>query len=364
MASAKLSLLAAVALLGLSGCGAKTDLSSGDASVIEPFFTFPCRWSLGRRLRVASSLDGFSELAGAIHPSQDVALVFGLGPQSLGAEITLTDPPRVLVNHERGRVGELVGSAGGFVELVDEGGECRVSTLDASLSAERAFVAPPGCSVSQRQAQVLDVASASSDGVSLIAIDLDDAARPLYRDPEFATQAWGTFDGDRGGVVLRDNGGRLRADHLHLDGTTTRHDLGALEAPFSAAPDRLLHGAVLLWSVDGRARVDRVRFDAPGELEGVASAAQLAGLGSSLRPELVTNETEALLALEDGRLVAVPLNGSSELREPGRVDARGEVGAMRILLRPNSSTGGVLFTERSSDGSAPSLFFQTLTCNR
>jgi len=87
----------------LAGCGAKTDAEVDPAAEREPvpfdagFDTFPCRWSLAQPTVVARSAERFLWSAGAVHATQDQALVLWNALEGGGgARLMLGDPPTVL----------------------------------------------------------------------------------------------------------------------------------------------------------------------------------------------------------------------------------------------------------------------------
>ena len=287
-------------MLLLTSCGAKTDLVGADASVVDPFFTFPCRWSFGQRLLVASAPEGFSQVQGAVHPDQDVALVFGAAREAHGAEVTLTDPPRIRTTYSRPRLTAYVGTAGGYAEIFNEtrrvpdlrrGRDAVTEQLADLRSADRLHHLPAHSTDAERRERESGTASTSSRSTSTTPRAHSTATRASpcsHGEPSTRSEA---------ACCCETRGGRVRLDHLLPDGTSTFHDLGSSGPLFAVAPDRLLHGAVMLWEDGGAPRIDRVRFDAMGELESVASATQLRRLSARPRPSVVTNETEALLSL-------------------------------------------------------------------
>ena len=87
----------------------------------------------------------------------------------------------------------------------------------------------------------------------------------------------------------------------------------------------------------------------------------LAELSALPTGQLVTNETEALMALVDGTFAYVPL-ARAHLRHLDEVVEGGPPETIHVTLRPDDSAGGLLYVTRE-DGEAV-LRYQPLTCNR
>lgn len=135
-----------------------------------------------------------------------------------------------------------------------------------------------------------------------------------------------------------------------------RYD-GAITA-MSAAVDRLNGGMLILFEERGAGwRIQRLPWEAGTDPRALTS---LTGILADPIGPLVSNETEALIPLADGSMAYIPL-ALSELRILGPVDG-GAVEDMIIVLRPDDSGGGLLFTQRSAGGEV--LRFQSLSCNR
>ncbi|HJL15848.1 MAG TPA: hypothetical protein RMH99_09340, partial [Sandaracinaceae bacterium LLY-WYZ-13_1] len=154
-------------------------------------------------------------------------------------------------------------------------------------------------------------------------------------------------------------GGRLVAERvIGREGeTVARWDGGGRGFALSTAPDRLRGGALALFRADAGWRLVHVAADGPLAARDVVA---LDALPAEPAGPLASNETEALIPLADGSLAYVPL-ALSTVRVVEPVDDA-PVEAMRVVLRPGGSAGGLLYVRRDAGGAV--LRYQPLICNR
>jgi hypothetical protein len=134
--------------------------------------------------------------------------------------------------------------------------------------------------------------------------------------------------------------------------------LGLSVGGLSASVDRLRPAALVLLPGRGTTMLVRMPFDASEFAPQVLATTSDGAIDGDTA--LVTNETEALVALMGGEIAIQPLSGSAiRFLEPPE---RG-VDQLRILLAPGESRGGVLYSYITEDGTSV-LAFRTLVCNR
>ncbi|MCC6877775.1 MAG: hypothetical protein IT378_25925 [Sandaracinaceae bacterium] len=337
----------------LCACGARTELSLGDAG--PPFATFPCRWSYGEPLELGVSSGPISEVSGAAHGTREqAAIVAQVLGGSIGGVSTLSLSPRRLAGDPPGPGRALSGSDGYL--LVSERA-CRVLIVDSELSPRGPlFDDPSPCAASQTAVDRAEVfLLESGQGLSLSSI------RGERREPLFLRAA--RYDGaeivrlgpGRGFALLR-SGARASLARFGPEGEEAIDIEPVGDA--SIAQDRLRGGVVLLRE-EGDGTLTFERYEAEGFLGAEVLMTRIAAPGRPLGP-VVTNETEALVPLSGGVVAYLPLAATAPryvepLPEP-------DISRMHVFLRPGSSAGGVAYVHRDARGEH--LVFRALVCNR
>ncbi len=376
-------MLRAVAILAVSlvasACGSKTGILSVDTEMdsavvdaVPPdvFDTFPCRWSYGQPI-LLGTLGGdegtWTNLDGAVQGGADTVWVHAnasSGPRRVDQRLSLSDPPRMLdpppadVRHPH-----LHGLADGWASLADD---CSVGFFDADGRARR-LVLPasfdPPCVLSNLSADFIDV----TFGGATTTVERHDGGGGLV-----FSESIGSLGLPSPSVVSSDGrfliafGSVPDGNFLHLVSFDTRtrrqteaEVMTSVDAPrASTALDRLRAAALFLIEDGAGANLFRVGFDPADFSPEVFARASAPPIG--MTGALVTNETEALMALEGGVIAIQPLSGSAmrslDPPAPGITD-------MRILLSPGESRGGVLYSYVDPDA-ATALEFRMLVCNR
>jgi hypothetical protein len=165
-----------------------------------------------------------------------------------------------------------------------------------------------------------------------------------------ATGALFTSYWARSGTVTAGAGRVLRvSDEMFVD----------LDHGGFAIPDHARGGALVveLWEVAPRMRIYRVPPDGPMQLE---TAVDLPLMPPIPIRAFAVAEAEILFPLSDGSIGDVPFSGS-RFYVFGPVSAR-LLDVVRVVLRPASSVGGVIYIAHDSIGGT--LFHRSLTCNR
>ena len=361
--------------LAATACGSRTALDvdpspSADRDAGTFFTTFPCRWSLGLTVDLAEGGE-FGDLTGAVHPTLGQAALLATDRTRhlrVGAIVGVSGTPTTVrdLSAMPDLEGALFTGTTGYVR--QNRGRCLITSYDADFVISEGTVwgsAPPDalCRLTQSDAGQLASVSIRSLGtgevmqvtgigggtvtprrVAATRADLDDAY--AFHDPVTAITLVAYRLGDQL-VYERHVGGSAQA--FRRDGAITA---------MSAAIDRLRGEMLVLFRERPIGwRLERLSW-IPGEEP--AAVTSLSGIGADPVGPLASNETEALIPLADGSLAQVPL-ARSELRILEPVDG-GAVLDMIVVLRPDDSGGGLLFTQRRAGGQA--LRFQSLTCNR
>ncbi len=367
--------------LALLGCGARTELDlpgppppppPPDAGDITA--TLPCRWSVGVPVDLATARSGFSRLQGGSVGARASLLtraVVGANVRAVdsfqGAVVSTAGVGRILEPFEGAGATRWLAGEAGFLSWHAE--RCYLTSYDADAANGR-IVETPGtgradCGFSQTRVDSLELtlptASGARDVLALTGFEDPDtiAAEPLF------TTA--TDDLVRAEVVhqagLAPMALAVREDEVFVE----RAESGRVErvGPFpyrtsvSAAPDRLRGGLLLLRDAPEGWRLDRVANERPLRLDLLLDLNEL----EPARPvgRLASNETEALVPLSDGSMLYVIL--SSPRVRLVRMEDTSVVNAMEIVIRPDDSAGGLLYTV-GTEAVLTTLRFRPLTCNR
>lgn len=364
-----------IVALSLSACGARSglDVEPPDAALVDAalvdaadsgfFRTFPCLWTFGEPLTVATAAS-FSQLTGAVHPTADVAVIGATAPE-LGPRlwsISLGRSPAI--REERSgpmASGPWFAGVDGFLQQI--GRQCVVRSYDVLLAEGELFEwveEMARCELTQTEpgriesASVMDFANGSLASVGPLPSEAPEVRRlgdvgpqperahvHLAADGEGALTVWQRGDE----VFVQRRGGEPRA---LASGPGAR---------FESAPERL-RGAVLVLSRDASRPWTLERHEFAGGPS--TPVVDVGALPAEPVGAMRSNETEALIPLGDGSMAHVPLAGA-ELRSLGPVP-EGPVEAMEIILRPGGSAGGLLYVHGSAAGRA--LTFRALICNR
>jgi hypothetical protein len=323
-----------------------------------PFDTFPCRWSLGDPVDVGRGAS-FERLRGAVHGTRDEAAVLADdGERTVGARVTLDYTPRLVASIDDGGALGVMGHGDGWstleapcihvvrdddfalidrVALSDVDGTCRVEQDDlASFDVTQVGGALDVAAIRRR------FPSGESLTTSLRAAGA--VAASTLRTEDGVVVAW--VDGE----------GRAFARRSDAAGVA-EVELGSGALDVAIVRDWFRPAAVIevRRPLSDATTLHRWPFDAPSAdlLERFSTLALAEGM--------VSNETEAILALQDGTLVAKPLSGTM-LRLSDR-PAELEVTSARVVLRPGASRGGLVYARLEPDGSQV-LRFRPLVCNR
>jgi hypothetical protein len=362
----------------LAACGSKTgllavdEMDSGaprDAPPFDAFETFPCRWSYGQPVVLGRgrTIEAWEALDGAVHGSRDTVWVHGeditVGEGRVSRRLGLGDPPPVL-DPEPASLFQpsLHGLANGWAAVASD---CSIGFFDDEAQPRRLVIAadlPPPCWLERQSSGFIDLTFSVSTGSRVV----------RYRDDgELVHEVASRFEGEPARSLTSPDGrlvatvgegpGGVRAALLNVaSGTTVTApvSIGRTTGGFSVALDRLRPAALVLLPDRGSASLVRIPFDPDGfEPTIIATTAD-----APVDPDtaLVTNETEALMALDDGSIAIQPLSGSEmrflEPPEPSVED-------MRIILAPGESRGGVLYSYVGPEGTSV-LAFRMLVCNR
>ncbi len=349
----------------LVACGARSGVEVEPPPEAGPidggFDTFPCRWSLAQATPVAASAAGFAALSGAVHGARDeVAIVGAEGEELTGTVLSLGDPPSTLAAVPPVFSGALLGHATGWAQAGEERGACfqvfygdRFDVLGTRRDeADRCFLEP-------NDTQRLDLTRLAAGRVHVTSHALPEGARRAATAPTVGVVAHARSARMEpfGWLAVTVEGGRLRAYRFDT-GAGASADLGPQREPFALALDRVRPaGVVLRRDPEGIWRLERIPLE--GE-PGSVPLADLSGLPAEPFGTMVTNETEALIPLRDGRVAVAPVDGSA-VRFVGPVP-EAPVEELLVIMRPGASAGGLLYTHRA--GGRVQLTFRPLTCNR
>ena len=355
----------------LAGCGAKTGAEVDPAAEREPepfdagFDTFPCRWSLAQPTVVEVGETPVTNALAAIHATRDEALLTWERDGTFhGARLMLADPPPVLE-----RFGPAISPDPALnvlhgVQLADPsiswvgdpGFGCNLRVMGEGPPWREALALTPAisCTIEPHDPRRVDLTLIDLRQVRLwSAHDLDSptvrsvpvAEAAEARSVRVEGRGWMLFTLEAGELVVR----RVTESSVERAVLATAFSL----SNFEAAPDRVRGGAVTLRREGDVWRLQRIPFDGPLR---ALDLADLESLSPMIFGFMATNETEAMLPLWDGRVAVVPLDGSA-IRFIGPVPV-----PARVVLRPGSSGGGLVYELR--DGDEHHLVFQPLTCNR
>ncbi|MBW2460166.1 MAG: hypothetical protein JRH11_00880 [Deltaproteobacteria bacterium] len=370
-----------VLLVLASACGSKSGLLSDDRAPVPVedasrppdggFDTFPCSWSYGQPLDLGPAMPG-ATLGGAVHGLADVAWTqTGLAtPTDSGISrlVSLTDPPSVVGTVPVAGAVPVHGMVDGWTVLASD---CSLSFFDDGGSPLRLFIAPvntPPCVFDSLDTTAIDVSAAGAPGRYSSATRMSTRGRVVH--DVASTSPLGRGPRDLRTVVSADGSlvARFALDESAVvTGILTRVSgellweglVGRTDGRFAVSLDRLRDAAVvLLIHLDGATLV-RLPFDASGLV--VQPLADIRGVIGGADNAVVTNETEALVPLADGRVAVQPLSGTELRFLPAPPE--GEVIDLRILLAPGESRGGLLYRYLDAAGT-DRLAFRTLTCNR
>lgn len=379
----------AAGLLG-AGCGARSgleidalDAAPGDAAIDASIDTLPCRWTLGRALAVGAPADTqIVQIAAAADARREtVALRAGRGAGWVDPSFLVApgDPPRAIAEVPEASepapvVRALFARDGGWLEIASSGAlGCLARWRDESLGlvrTDRLADAPCGAHAigDGEVALVVEGVPRGTARWSLSTLPLRVGAAPALRTelPTIPAAAPHAARGRDGAIVLL----WRTLSSESVDGLAVLPDGGVVRTPgllerASGGPvlagDPLIGGVVALSRAPSGWRLDRVRARADGSALVVAPLLDVGPIADRIPADvsLVTNETEVLFALDDGRVVYVPLAGP-DLRT---IDAPPEGGnEHRVVLAEGRSFGGLAIG--GDDGSGARLFFHTLVCNR
>jgi len=332
------------------------------------FATFPCRWSLGLALEIARRPAPYRAVTGAVHPTLDQAVVFGEpaeGGTRDGALIGIAATPTLRSPLDGDAAwGRALTTVDGYAMTLGAG--CLAQAFDRAFEPGETATwgaADSRCFLVQsRPGQLTSIErelSAAPARVSLV--------QGLSRLDAPTQRSLASLDGaltEAFAFTSEEAGTTLLAYRIGPDAWVERHGVRVDRYRYpgevlsiSAASDRLRGGMLVLheertagWFLDW----------IPEDADPPQRLIALEALPARPAGPLVSNETEALIPLANGQMAYVPL-ALSELRLLEAVDG-GEVSSMRIVLRPGSSGGGLLFTQPTRGGE--SLRFQSLICNR
>lgn len=382
--------LTIVLVLSLVGCGARTGLgidvdggapTARDAGSVDGggrrdagfFATFPCRWSLGEILSLREG--EFAALTGAVHPTLDEAVVVARDTSSsrpVGGAVSITARPELLRGLDDPRTGDAVGTGELFTGVTgyvqQQGLGCEAVAIDVGFfEVGRADWgrrgSPSACQLTQTRPGALQSVSVLDfgDGSVLTVDDLDRggfATTELTSTDERLEGAYAVHEPEHGTTLLLTRRDTQVVAERHGPRGVERYPLADETVGASAARENLRGGMLLLTRpVDGDWRLDWL----PADRDPPQRVIDLAELPSSPAGRLVSNETEALIPLQDGSLAYIPL-ALTELRIlPPTVPGTRRF-EMQVILRPGGSGGGLLYTRPGRGGMQ--LEFQSLVCNR
>ena len=339
-----------------AACGARTGVSADDPPERDAdpgFDTFPCRWSLTQPTPIARSAGTFGGLSGGVHGVRDEAVVSARdGVEPLTVRLALGDPARILLSAPVGAEAWL-GHASGYIGKPDEG--CRLERWSSELEPLGEltdYTVFTRCILEPTDPMHLDMTVISAETYGAVREDVPSGVisdvlfmpgRGYARSVRHGT-AWTVLSlEDRTLFAERTGDGAF--------GTLTRQ-----EELFEASIDRVRAAVVVLRRDPGGIwRLERIPVDQPLAL---VPLADLSRLSAEPFGTMVTNETEALIPLRDGRVAVAPLDGSA-VRFIGPVP-EAPVTELVVVMRPGSSGGGLLYTHEGGR----TLTFRSLTCNR
>jgi hypothetical protein len=348
------------AVVCASACGARSGVD------VEPpperdaglgFDTFPCRWSLTQDVEVERGFS-YDGVFGAVHPSRDeVAILLrsrGSGfSRWSGARLTVGDPPSVVGPLAPGVGGEMMAYADGWAVLTEA---CEHAVFDdrfGIVSVEP--LGGPSCTLEPSR-DSFDVTSYGRTGGVAFLERRPDGIGGSRRTPISAAGS----DLSRAVnvppvIAVSRIGSALVGQYAMGDPQEL-----AMSGAFDVARDDLRAGIVLLHAAADGFHVARVS-PALGPLFLDELAGPSAFGHSPPRGTVVTNETEALVPLRDGRVAAIPLSGTAP-RILNPVHDGGPPVLMRVILRTSASTGGVIYVHE--EGIERVARFRSLVCNR
>ena len=348
----------------LCACGARTGVDVDppperhDAGFDDGFDTFPCRWSLTQPALVARDPMPFVQLHGAVHGLRDEVVVLGRTASRegfFGARMQLANPA-VRIESVELDARAVHGHRAGWVLLASTG--CSIEHVDSELEIVSSMEFDTECFLEPNDPAHLDVTHLAG-GVLVTSWLLPDGpmtTTEIVRSPEVTVARSVRLDGS-GVIVAAIERGVLRV-YRASEGSHEEADLGTQTRPFALALDRVRPAAVILRrDPAGVWRLERIPFE--GELR-LVELADLSVLGAEPFGTMITNETEAMFPLRDGRVAIAPVDGSA-VRFIGPVP-EAPVSDMAVVMRPGSSGGGILYTHPGPGGSH--LTFRALTCNR
>jgi hypothetical protein len=282
----------------------------------------------------------------------------------VSVRLSVSDPPRVLEPAPASLFQpQLHGLDEGWTALAND---CSVGFFDDEGSARRLVLSArmePPCLLSRLDPAFIDVTYGSAgtvvarhrsngEAVFDLTAELFGLASHAIVSPDgrYVAAFTSTPASAQVRTVLMDTGTRSRiSDEV---------DLGTSLPGISTALDRLRSAALVLVAERGSATLYRLPFEPDGFTPQAFATTSTPPMAPNA--SLVTNETEALMALQGGSIAIQPLSGSAmrflEAPEPGVED-------LRIILAPGESRGGVLYSYVSAEGESL-LAFRMLVCNR
>jgi len=356
------SAIAIACIAWVCACGARTGLDAGSAPERDaalPFDTFPCSWSWGIPYEIARGGD-YSDLRGAVHGVRDEVFVMAASAGEVaGARLTLTSPPRLVASYALAPDDhDVAGRPSGWATLSG----CRLTLRDDDLVPLRVLDAAPAtpraleCDFAPVEARYIDVRVIHDMGFAGIR---HDERGELVASCGVAVLPSATFTAP---MVIRGPSGVCASAWIEdgelvlqrEDGVGAR--LGSAST-FAMADDTLRPAALIVRGVGGQLNFARVPFEGAPIIDDL--------MWTTADPDeplqVVTNETEALVPLDDGSLAVQPLSGSA-LRFLPPPETTGRIDTLRLIMRPSTSVGGALYVIR--DGDQRALRFAPLSCNR
>jgi len=383
MKSGRIALTLVLPLIACAAaCGSKTGvLSVGEPVDAAPpdagdsdagFDTFPCRWSYGQPLILArgSGPGVWSGLGGAVHGRLDRVWVHGedlsAGDGRVSQLLGLGDPPRTLDEPAVVSDVSLHGLEDGWTALSSD---CSLAFFDDAGRPRRLIVSPPlppPCWLERLDTRFIDISfevpgaaaqryDAEGSLVHELFSELFGTPARTVTSPDgrftmlFAQEPLGTVSATLADVAA---GGPVASP------LSVGESIGGL----STSVDRLRPAALALLPGRGTTTLFRLPFDRSDFAPEVFATTS----DGALDPDdaLVTNETEALMVLSDGRIAIQPLSGSDmRFLEAPELPSGGRIERLKVLLAPGQSRGGILYSYVEETG-ASFLAFRTLVCNR
>lgn len=372
----------AVVLDGVVACGARTAPLVADAALASepdagppevdaglPFFTFPCRWTLGDETVLVVQATPLRDVIAAVPLAADVALVMTADVTGTtgyrGALVSITDPPTVLrpVSHDIG--GELVGLEDGWGQLEIGDAGCTLVRYDASFASTTGgllLATSSACQLERRDARLLEVVSDEGAQVRLVAHALSSGVMSLPSVAVRPSSAVGaSYDPRFGWIALSLRAGALELDRVPTSGGPAAvYRLPEGATALAVEPDRLRVGILVLrQDPSGRELLERLSPVAdPPVLDRLLD---VSAIGTSTG-ELVSTEAEAGIALRDGRVVFAPTSGTAP-SVIGPVTSE-PIEDIHIALRAGTSVGVVAYDYFDRASSQHRLAVRALSCNR